>query len=99
MIKAHYYDLIKKPIITEKATALSENNKYVFQVPFFANKSSIKSAITKIFEVEVKKVNIINLKGKVKRFRGHIGRQSDIKKAIVTLKPGSNIDFVIGGSK
>lgn len=97
-MKSYYYDLIKTPIITEKSTALSEQNKYTFEVSKFAEKSSIKVAIEKIFEVKVEKVNILNIKGKKKRFKGIWGRQSDVKKAIVTLKKDCTIDLS-GGVK
>lgn len=92
------YDLIKRPLITEKTTILSEQNKYTFAVAEIANKASVKSAIEKIFEVKVKKVNVLNVKGKKKRFKGRIGTQSDIKKAIVTLEKDNVIDYS-GGIK
>lgn len=92
------YDLIKKPLITEKSTALSEQNKYVFEVIPAANKCSIKKAIEEIFEVKVKAVNVLNQKGKVKKFKGTIGRRSDVKKAIVTLEKDYTIDLA-GGIK
>lgn len=93
-----YYDLIRKPLITEKTTMLTEQNKFTFTVAKIGKKSSIKTAIEKIFEVKVKKVNILNVKGKTKRFKGRIGRQSDMKKAIVTLEKGYTIDLT-GGVK
>jgi len=93
-----YYDLIRKPIITEKTTILGEQNKFTFEVAKAAEKGSIKAAIEKIFEVKVKKVNILNVKGKVKRFKGRIGCQSDVKKAIVTLEENHTIDLT-GGIK
>lgn len=92
------YDLIHKPLITEKTTILSEQNKYVFKVATCASKPLVKKAVEAIFEVKVKSVNMINQKGKVKKFKGTIGRRSDIKKAIVTLENGYNIDFT-GGVK
>lgn len=92
------YDLIKKPIITEKSTILSEQGKYVFEVNPFANKLSVKKAIEEIFEVKVEAVNILNQKGKVKKFKGVLGRRSDIKKAIVTLAKNHTIDLA-GGIK
>lgn len=91
-----YYDLIRNPIITEKTTILSEQNKFIFHVAGNAEKSSIKMAIEKIFQVKVKKVNVMNVKGKKTRFKGVIGRQSDKKKAIVTLEKDYNIDFTGG---
>ena len=77
---------------------MSEQNKFTFYVAGNAEKSSIKTAIEKIFQVKVKKVNVMNVKGKKKRFKGVIGRQSDKKKAIVTLERDYTIDFT-GGSK
>lgn len=98
-MKSHkYYDLIRVPVITEKATILAEQNKFTFQVAEMAEKSSIKIAIEEIFQVKVKKINIINVKGKRKRFKGINGRQSDKKKAIVTLAKDYTIDFS-GGIK
>ncbi|AFB31428.1 50S ribosomal protein L23 [Rickettsia rhipicephali] len=93
-----YYDLIRKPIITEKTTTLSEQNKYAFYVDKFAEKLTVKKAIEEIFTVKVKKVNILNVKGKKKRFKGIIGTQINRKKAIVTLEKDHNIDFA-GGIK
>ena len=92
------YDLIRKPIITEKSTILGEYGKYVFEVSPSSNKPSIKKAIEEIFGVKVKAVNVLNQKGKVKRFRGIIGRRSDVKKAIVTLEKDHTIDLA-GGIK
>ena len=97
MIKVKY-DLIRKPLITEKSTILGEQNKHVFEVAPAANKGSIKKAIEEIFDVKVKSVNILNQKGKVKRFKGIIGRRSDVKKAIVTLETDHTIDLA-GGIK
>ena len=93
-----YYDLIRKPIITEKTTILSEQNKYTFYVDKIARKPILKKAIEEIFKVKVKKVNILNVKGKKKKFKGIIGYQINKKKAIVTLEKNHNIDFV-GGIK
>jgi large subunit ribosomal protein L23 len=93
-----HYDLIRKPIITEKTTDLSDLNKFTFEVSSTAAKPAIKAAIENIFEVKVQKVNILNVKGKHKRFKGVNGRQSDKKKAIVTLEKNYTIDFA-GGIK
>jgi large subunit ribosomal protein L23 len=90
------YRVILNPIITEKATQLSEFNKVVFSVPLDANKIDIKSSIEKIYSVKVKSVNTILLKGKVKRFKGILGQRVDTKKAIVTLVPGNTIDLSVG---
>ncbi|WP_341763934.1 50S ribosomal protein L23 [Candidatus Tisiphia endosymbiont of Beris chalybata] len=91
-----HYDLIRAPIVTEKSTALSEQNKFTFHVAASAKKATIKIAIEKIFQVKVKKVNIMNVKGKNKRFKGIQGKQSDKKKAIVTLEKDYVIDFTGG---
>ncbi|WP_341757723.1 50S ribosomal protein L23 [Candidatus Tisiphia endosymbiont of Ditula angustiorana] len=94
-----HYDLIRNPVITEKSNILSEQqNKFTFHVADSAEKASIKMAVEKIFQVKVKKVNIMNVKGKRKRFKGVNGRQSDKKKAIVTLEKDYTIDFT-GGIK
>lgn len=90
------YQVVLNPLITEKATQLSEFNKMVFSVPLTASKLDIKLSIEKIFSVKVKSVNTILLKGKVKRFKGVIGRRSNTKKAIVTLEPGNTIDLSVG---
>jgi large subunit ribosomal protein L23 len=91
-----HYDVILGPVITEKATALSEANKVVFKVRMDATKPQIKTAVEKLFDVKVKSVNTLVRKGKVKRFRGTLGRQSDVKKAIVTLAEGQSIDVTTG---
>ena len=90
------YKIIRKPIVTEKATKLSEFNKVVFEVASKSNKNEIKSAIEKLFSVKVKAVNIINTKGKIKRFKGVLGKRNDIKKAVITLKEGDTIDISAG---
>lgn len=90
------YDVILSPVITEKATALSEKNKVVFKVARDATKPQIKAAVEKLFDVKVEAVNTLVRKGKVKRFRGTVGRQSDVKRAIVTLAEGQSIDVTTG---
>ena len=90
------YQVILKPLVTEKSTQQSEFNKMVFSVPVNATKVEVKSSIEKIFSVKVKAVNTILLKGKVKRFKGVFGRRSNTKKAIVTLAPGNTIDLSAG---
>ena len=90
------YKIIRKPIVTEKATKLSEFNKVVFEVASKSNKNEIKSAIEKLFSVKVKAVNIINTKGKVKRFKGVLGKRKDTKKAVITLVEGNTIDISAG---
>jgi large subunit ribosomal protein L23 len=90
------YDVILAPVITEKATILAEQNKVVFKVAKSATKPQIKQAVEKLFDVKVTAVNTLVRKGKVKQFRGTIGRQSDVKKAIVTLADGQSIDVTTG---
>ena len=90
------YDVILSPVITERATALSEHNKVVFKVAPTATKPQIKEAVEKLFDVKVKSVNTLIRKGKVKRFKGTLGKQSDVKKAIVTLAEGHSIDVTTG---
>jgi len=90
------YDIIKSPVITEKATLLSEHNKVVFKVASTATKPQIKEAVEKLFDVKVKSVNTLVTKGKVKIFRGTRGQRSDVKKAIVTLEEGQLIDVTTG---
>ena len=91
-----FYDLIKKPIITEKATILSSNSQVVFSIPMDADKNLIKKAVEKLFGVNVRKINIIVSKGKVKRFKGKIGRRKNEKKAIISLEKGQKIDITNG---
>lgn len=90
------YQVILNPLVTEKATQLSEFNKIVFAVSLTANKIDIKSSVEKIFSVKVLTVNTILLKGKTKRFKGILGKRIDTKKAIVTLAPGNTIDLSVG---
>tara|TARA_Y100000992_G_C21106809_1_gene415334 strand:+ start:405 stop:698 length:294 start_codon:yes stop_codon:yes gene_type:complete len=96
MKKINYLDSIKSPIITEKATTLSEQNKIVFKVHLNASKHSIKKNIEKIFKVNVIKVNTIKKKSKTKIIRGKIGIKKGFKKAVVTLKKGQTIDLATG---
>jgi large subunit ribosomal protein L23 len=91
-----HYDVIISPVITEKATIASERNQVMFEVARHATKPQIKEAIEKLFDVKVKKVNTLVRKGKIKAFRGSIGQQSDVKKAIVTLEEGHRIDVTTG---
>ncbi|WP_240008282.1 50S ribosomal protein L23 [Pseudaquidulcibacter saccharophilus] len=93
---ARHYDAILAPVITEKATMLTENNQVVFQVPLTATKPQIKEAVEALFKVKVKAVNTVRVEGKIKRFRGQIGKRSDFKKAIVTLNEGDTIDISTG---
>ena len=93
---ARNYDTILAPVITEKATLLSEQNKVVFQVAMDSTKDEIAAAVEELFKVQVLKVNTLITKGKTKRFRGIKGRRSDVKKAIVTLAEGQSIDVTTG---
>ena len=96
MSKIHLYDKILSPLVTEKSTNLSDQNKIVFKVPFSANKKNLKTNIEKIFKVNVTKINIINKKNRIKLTRGKKVKVSGFKKAIVTLKKGQNIDLTTG---
>jgi large subunit ribosomal protein L23 len=91
-----HYDVIIAPVITEKATLASENNKVLFKVARNATKPQIKDAVEKLFDVKVKSVNTLIRKGKTKAFRGSLGTQSPTKKAIVTLEEGHRIDVTTG---
>tara|TARA_B100000886_G_C20414244_1_gene488540 strand:+ start:1465 stop:1758 length:294 start_codon:yes stop_codon:yes gene_type:complete len=96
MKKINFIDSIRSPIITEKATILSEQNKTVFRVHSKANKQNIKKNIEKLFKVNVTKINIINQKTKVKIKQGRKSFKKGYKKAIITLKKGQSIDLTIG---
>ncbi|ALA16165.1 MULTISPECIES: 50S ribosomal protein L23 [Chelatococcus] len=95
-IDPRHYDVIVAPVITEKATSASEQNKVVFKVAKTATKPQIKAAVEKLFDVKVTGVNTLVTKGKVKRFRGMVGQRSDVKKAVVTLAEGQTIDVTTG---
>ena len=96
MDKLHLYDKILSPLITEKTTNLSEQNKIVFKVPAKANKKNLKTNIEKIFKVNVTKINIINKQNRTKLTRGKKVKVSGFKKAIITLKKGQSIDLTTG---
>ena len=96
MNKIHLFDKILSPMITEKSTNLSEQNKIVFKVPRESNKKNLKKNIEKLFKVNVTKINIVNKKNKIKNIRGRKVKISGYKKAIVTLKKGQNIDLTTG---
>ena len=96
MEKIHLYDKIISPLVTEKSTNLSEQNKIVFKVPIKANKKNLKTSIEKIFKVNVTKVNIVNKKNRIKTTRGKKIKIKGYKKAIITLKKGQNIDLTTG---
>jgi large subunit ribosomal protein L23 len=91
-----HYDVVLSPIITEKATNASDRNQVMFKVARTATKPQIKEAVEKLFDVKVKSVNTLIRKGKHKAFRGRLGEQSDVKKAIVTLEEGHRIDVTTG---
>ena len=95
-IEISHYDVIRSPVITEKATIAAENNQVVFNVAKTATKPEIKSAVEALFKVKVTSVNTLVRKGKVKRFKGFVGKQNDVKKAIVTLAEGHRIDITTG---
>jgi large subunit ribosomal protein L23 len=90
------YDVIVSPSITEKSTLVSEHNQVIFNVRRDATKPDIKAAVEQLFNVKVMAVNTLNRKGKVKRFKGIVGRRSNVKKAIVTLEEGQRIDITTG---
>ena len=90
---SNYRDIIKAPIITEKSSALAANNVITFSVDTRANKTQIKQAIEKIFNVEVESVNTVNVKPKKKRVGRYVGKTNKVKKAIVKLKKGSSIEL------
>jgi large subunit ribosomal protein L23 len=96
MTDLRHYDVIRTPAITEKSTLVSENNQVVFNVAKDASKPQIKAAVEALFGVKVKAVNTLIRKGKVKRFKATIGKQQDVKKAIVTLAEGQSIDVTTG---
>ena len=96
MEKINTYDKILSPIVTEKSTSLSEQNKIVFKVPNKSNKSILKKNIEKIFKLNVVKVNIINRKAKLKMKQGRKSYKTGYKKAIITLKKGQSIDLTTG---
>lgn len=96
MTELRHYDVIRTPSITEKSTLVSEQNQVVFNVAKDATKPQIKAAVEALFGVKVKAVNTLVRKGKVKRFRGITGKQSDVKKAVVTLVDGQSIDVTTG---
>ncbi|TPJ74465.1 50S ribosomal protein L23 [Mesorhizobium sp. B2-6-2] len=96
MTDLRHYDVIVSPAITEKSTMASEQNQVVFNVARKASKPEIKAAVEALFGVKVTAVNTLVRKGKIKRFRGTVGRQGDVKKAVVTLAEGQSIDVATG---
>ena len=95
-VDVEFYDLLRRPIITEKATNASENGAVVFEVSMAATKPEIKRAVEELFKVKVKAVNTLIAKGKTKRFKGKMGKRKDIKKAYVMLEDGNTIDVSTG---
>jgi len=96
MNKIHLYDKIISPLVTEKSTNLSDQNKIVFKVPANANKKNLKNNIEKIFKVNITKINIINKQNRTKLARGRKIKIAGFKKAIITLKKGQSIDLTTG---
>lgn len=94
--KSALYDVIRRPLVTEKTTMVSEHNAVVFEVAIDAPKPKIREAVETLFGVKVKAVNTVVTKGKVKRFRGRLGKRKDVKKAYVTLEEGHAIDVTTG---
>ena len=90
------YDIILSPVITEKATELSEHNQFAFRVAKTATKPQIKAAVETLFSVKVTGINTITVKGKTKRFRGRLGRRPDVKKAVLRLAEGQSLDYTAG---
>ena len=90
------YEILRAPVITEKATYASEHNQVVFRVPMDATKPEIKAAVEGLFKVKVEAVNTLRVKGKTKRFRGRLGRRIDTKKAMVRLAEGQSVDVTTG---
>ena len=90
------FELIRSPVVTEKSTMGSQHNQVTFRVPLNATKPEIKAAVEGIFKVKVTAVNTLRLEGKTKRFRGYVGKRPDVKKAIVTLAEGNQIDVTTG---
>ena len=94
--KLRAFDIVRAPVITEKATMGSEYNQVTFRVPLDASKGEIKAAIEQVFNVKVKAVNTLRQLGKTKRFRGFVGKRNDTKKAIVSVAEGYTIDVTTG---
>ena len=95
-VTAKMYDTLVRPVITEKSMLSSEAGKIIFRIPVEATKDEVKAAVEAIFNVKVVKVNTIRQLGKVKRFKGQLGKRNDFKKALVTLAEGQNIDVTTG---
>ena len=96
MNRIQAYDIVRRPVITEKSSRASEHGQVMFRVPLTATKPQIRKAVELVFGVKVTAVNTIRLAGKVKRFRGRLGQRNAVKKAIVTLAEGQTIDVTTG---
>ena len=96
LTQAEMYDIIRRPVVTEKSTLASQHNQVTFRVPLEATKPEIKAAVEGLFKVKVKAINTVTVKGKKKIFRGRPGVRSDWKKAIVSLADGQKIDVTTG---
>ena len=94
--KEQSYGIIRSPLITEKSTVISEYNQVIFRVPLSASKPEIRAAVESLFDVKVTSVNTLRQQGKLKRFRGRLGRRCESKKAIITLADGDSIDITTG---
>ena len=94
--KEHWYDIILGPLVTEKSTRGSEMNQVTFRVSLNASKPQIKKAVEGLFDIKVKQVNTIRVNGKIKRFKGKLGKRADWKKAVVSLAEGETIDILTG---
>ena len=94
--KEQSYEIIRSPLITEKSTVISEYNQVIFRVPLSASKPEIRAAVESLFDVKVTSVNTLRQQGKLKRFRGRLGRRAESKKAIITLAEGDSIDITTG---
>ena len=96
LTRQQMFDIVRSPVITEKATNVSEHNQVIFRVPLTATKHEVRAAVEGLFNVKVTAVNTIRVRGKLKRFRGRVGRRSDYKKAVVTLGESQRIDVTTG---
>ena len=96
LTRQQMYDIVRSPVITEKATNVSEHDQVIFRVPLTTTKREVKAAVEGLFRVNVTAVNTIRVMGKLKRVRGRPGRRSDYKKAVVTLREGQRIDVTTG---
>ena len=96
LTRQQMFDIVRSPVITEKATNVSEHNQVIFRVPLAATKREVQAAVEGLFKVKVTAVNTMRVRGKRKRFRGRVGRRSDYKKAVVTLGEGQRVDVTTG---